>query len=956
MPTFSCRGSATCWLRTMSFLLAVLLAGAVAAQESGGEDAAKTPKAAGETKRLNWPSAWPPQVTGETGAATDAAPKKDAKEPKKDAKEPKSSPAAAKGKSEGAAPVAEPAESVAPSAGSSTAQPEPSPPATQPENAAEPTGETAPAAQPDQANQPEKPQPQAPDEEEPPPVELKTQVAKDVEAAKSVATRLESVVKSVERVHDRYDELAERLPTIEKVLSDAIAAEAKLQPALTDVRSQIAKLGPAPEEGKTEAKDIAAERRRLEAIATEIDGAVKTADLTQVRARQLIARVQELLLNNFRESLFERSPSAFSPVLWTEALGALPDAVKQVVSIFTEWIARANKQLQAVLIVIGLALFFGGGLQFASRRVRRLLRQSDSVSGPSYSRRALVAGLEAPLRMLPKIVFATILYVGLNTLGLLYLQIGGMAVAAYKAVVVASAGLAFTTAYLQPARAQWRVIDLGDPAAWQARRIIRFTVLLFATDVFVRDFISELFLPLPVSILWMTIASLAFAGLFLLGCRITANGSQGAAAGFAYLRGRLHQGPLLIAALAIVVAVLFGFVALGHFIATRLLIVSAAVFLLVIFYLANRAIAAETDPIQAAGTGDEKQMPVEIRRRLGRGLSILLDFVLFVIAVPVVLLALGLRPPEITAFANRMLFGFEVGGIEISLFKIGVALGLFGAIVFLSRMLQKWLGDTVLHPSRTEQGLGNSIRTGVGYMGFLVAVLAGLSYAGLDITNLAIVAGALSVGIGFGLQSIVNNFVSGLILLVERPIKVGDWIKVADTQGYVRRISVRSTEIETFERASVIIPNSELISGTVTNMTLRNALGRLTIPVGVGYGSDPELVQNLLLECAAECESVARHPAPFVVFEDFGDSALIFSLRVYVSNVNSSLLTQTEVRKQIVSKFRAAGIEIPFPQQDLHLRDLDGLKQTLSRVLEERRQANARDVGAHDGAEDGNKG
>jgi potassium efflux system protein len=240
------------------------------------------------------------------------------------------------------------------------------------------------------------------------------------------------------------------------------------------------------------------------------------------------------------------------------------------------------------------------------------------------------------------------------------------------------------------------------------------------------------------------------------------------------------------------------------------------------------------------------------------------------------MLSFGIAPNEISTLANRALFGFEVGGVEVSLLNIGFALGLFAVILLLTRMLQRWLGETVLHPSRTEQGLGNSIRTGIGYLGFGVAALAGLSYAGLDITNLALVAGALSVGIGFGLQSIVNNFVSGLILLVERPINVGDWIRIAGTQGHVRKISVRSTEIETFERASVIIPNSELISGTVTNLTLRNALGRITIPIGVSYASDPDLVQRLLLEATEESSSVSRHPAPFVVFEGFGDSSLDF--------------------------------------------------------------------------------
>ena len=161
-----------------------------------------------------------------------------------------------------------------------------------------------------------------------------------------------------------------------------------------------------------------------------------------------------------------------------------------------------------------------------------------------------------------------------------------------------------------------------------------------------------------------------------------------------------------------------------------------------------------------------------------------------------------------------------------------------------------------------------------------LAALLAISYAGFDITNLAIVAGALSVGIGFGLQSIVNNFVSGLILLIERPIKVGDRIVVGDQQGMVRRISVRATEIETFDRASLIVPNSELITGRVLNWTHRDSLGGVSVKVGVGYDADPEQVIAILRKCANEHREVLRSPAPGASFEGFGDSALIFGLRV----------------------------------------------------------------------------
>src|SRR5690606_28355858 len=172
--------------------------------------------------------------------------------------------------------------------------------------------------------------------------------------------------------------------------------------------------------------------------------------------------------------------------------------------------------------------------------------------------------------------------------------------------------------------------------------------------------------------------------------------------------------------------------------------------------------------------------------------------------------SLGFSKADISSIANRALFGFEIGGVQISLARIAIAVGLFVGLLVATRVLRRWLSETILSPKRADQGLSNSISTGINYLGIGIAALVAISYAGLDITNIALVAGALSVGIGFGLQSIVNNFVSGLILLVERPIKVGDWISVGGTNGHGRRSAVGAAELETFDRASDISANTEL--------------------------------------------------------------------------------------------------------------------------------------------------
>ena len=190
------------------------------------------------------------------------------------------------------------------------------------------------------------------------------------------------------------------------------------------------------------------------------------------------------------------------------------------------------------------------------------------------------------------------------------------------------------------------------------------------------------------------------------------------------------------------------------------------------------------------------------------------------------------------------------------------------------------------------------------------AIIA-ISSAGIDLSNLALIAGGLSLGIGFGLQNVVSNFVSGLILLAERPFKAGDWIVAGDVSGTVKKISVRATEIETFQRQSVILPNSQLINSAVGNWTHRNKLGRVDIKVGVAYGTDVKHAHAVLLEIAKSHPLVLKNPEPFVLFANFGPAALEFEIRVFLADVLNGNIVQNDIRFAVLDAFEREGIEIP---------------------------------------------
>jgi small-conductance mechanosensitive channel len=227
--------------------------------------------------------------------------------------------------------------------------------------------------------------------------------------------------------------------------------------------------------------------------------------------------------------------------------------------------------------------------------------------------------------------------------------------------------------------------------------------------------------------------------------------------------------------------------------------------------------------------------------------------------------------------------------------------------------------EKVFAEKAVEPGLQDSITTIFIYLMWGIGIVMALSILGVSATSLAVVFGALSIGIGFGLQNIFNNFISGIILLLERPIQVGDAIEIGGVWAEVKKINIRATIVQTFDNASLIIPNSEFISSQVTNWSFKDQRLRRKITVGVAYGSDIEAVRKTLLAIATDTPNVLKYPPPDVHFLDHGDSALIFMLR-YWTHVDFFYSTSTDIRFAIDRLFREQGIEIAFPQRDLHIR------------------------------------
>jgi potassium-dependent mechanosensitive channel len=707
------------------------------------------------------------------------------------------------------------------------------------------------------------------------------------------------------------------------VHEDLLAKAADLGNKQAAAQAQLKDLGPAPTDGRAEPPAVAAERARLTALTTELGSNVNLARQLATRAGQVFDRLNERRRILFTDKLLERSRGMFDSGVWVDVARGVPEELRGVASLAGSWWRFV---IDAGYDRSGAALATLFGLALAALVAWRAFRRRLVIETPVESRfgKAL-AGLSAlAVAALPAPAAIAVVIATLDAYALLPAIIREFAVGLNLAVAVASFGRGIALGVLAPETPWRRLPAMRDATArllyghllWAVRALAA-AVLLNAVH---RQVVASPALTIATSALLALAVAVLIIHLLRRLRRAQESGAGPPTPGFMAIGW--------IAAALILGALVAGYIGLAGFIAERLVVVAVVLggaYLTMVFVdaLFGEVVVADTlvGRALAANLGLRPQT-VELAGTLISAVLRLAVVIAAVLAIGAILVALaprGLAAYEVLDRLHDTLLGAGIAGITISLGTIFAAAVLFLLGLLATRAVQRWLERQFLPRTSLDPGLQHSVSAIVGYVGVIAVAALALAQAGIDLQKIALIAGALSVGIGFGLQSVVSNFVSGLILLAERPIRVGDSIVVKGEEGWVRRIRVRATEIETFERASVIIPNSELITGVVKNWTHANTMGRIILKIGVDYASDPEQVRDLLLACAHEHPQVVEAPPPRALLLNFGDSALEFELRCVVKDFDWSLIVKSDLYFAILKRLRAAGIRIPAPQREIRV-------------------------------------
>ena len=756
--------------------------------------------------------------------------------------------------------------------------------------------------------------------------------------------RIQQASNTLDAVRQSLDdaEAPETLQTLsEKTLQskrDADDASATLEPLLKQIDARIAQLGPVTA-GTEESPELKAQRKELAQQRSDLDSAIKSGKLLSIEAKQAADNIEKIRTQQFNQQIARKVASPLSPSLWKQFAEHVPVDLQRIMALarqgqasFQSAIARHGWSTPLIGTLIALAMMFP--LRIWLRSAGRKFAASERAPNGRLRRSGLAVWMLVVGTALPGL--ASMVFIeSLHSIDAIAPRLESVADAWVKSSFVAAFFLSVSACLLVPKRPTWRLLNIDDIAApaltrfaWGAAGLTWFSMMLNAVDIAARTsavssvaldgLIALTYVGLIMSVL--VIVSRQRQRQQLIDREKAANhGEEQRPARtsswlmFAWLGGHLTV-------LAALIAALLGYLNFSVFVATQMVWITVVV-------LATTLLMKFTDDFftwlcsaesrigqgVALGTG-LKPSRVE---QIGVLLSALLRVCLLLLGLLALTAPFG-NSSSLVVLADSLTNGLPVGDAVLKPMTIlrGLVVLIAGLTIF--RTIQHWLVDTYLPKTELDIGARNSISTVARYVGIILSGLWTLAALGIGFEKVALLASALSVGIGFGLQAITQNFVSGLILLAERPVKLGDRVRIGDQVGDIRRISVRATEIQTDDKSTVIVPNSEFITKSVQNLTMDGSLGRISIAFAVPLSTDIVKLREVLLGLYEEHENVLSMPVPAMYVDSINGSVINIASFGHVASSRSVYSTRSDLLFSLLQRCAEQGIALS-SATDIHI-------------------------------------
>lgn len=732
---------------------------------------------------------------------------------------------------------------------------------------------------------------------------------------------------------DASNQLADLRNSALHVQDEASQLAGSLAPQMAALKAQLTVLGPPPAKGApAEAPEVGAQRRKLDKTSADLDAQIKQAQLLQQNAMQLAAQITGMRNDQFQARLASRTATPFSSAFWADPARTFPDDVMRLERLGTEFRDAWNEAWQPsgrwplLLCLIGAALLLAAG-RWLLERVLLALATRHLPDG--RLRRSAMAVAVALRAVVTTGLAAQLVYLGLNWQGQLDPELDTLLASLVRLVLFAAFLTGLGRALLSVARPSWRLPALSDLAAQRLRPfpwLLGLSALLLGLFERISRTIGS---SLPATVAARALIALVVSGLIGMALlRLRATRTAMLAAGTTPAQRPLWVGLFGAAAvLGVIVSwlgVATGYIALAYFVALQMLwvgVIVATLYLLI--HLLQDLFDALLSP--QGRSGQRLQAAFELAPNTLEQASIVLSglsrLLLILLALATVLAPFGAGPSDLIASAAQTFGSLKLGDLPINPGSIltGVLVFVIGLVAL--RMLKRWLSEQLLPKTTMERGMQDSIVTLLGYLGGLLVFVLTLAALHVNLTSIAWIVSALSVGIGFGLQAIVQNFISGLILLAERPVKVGDWVSLSGVEGDIRRINVRATEIQLWDRSTMIVPNSQLITQNVRNVTLANALGRVSFKLPMPLDTDANRARDIILEALLAQSSTLATPAPYVQLDSIDANCMVFSAYAYTRSPREASTVKSDLLFRILERLREEKLPLIRPQ-DMVLRTL----------------------------------